>query len=79
MRSMDWSRLSLKFLTSCVDVPRCRGRAHFYKHDLTRELLLIGFNFDRAAVQRGVSPSSAGHCLRDLLSLYRPKTGFPVF
>jgi hypothetical protein len=28
-----------------------------YGHDLTRELQLIGFNLDRAAVQLGVSPS----------------------
>jgi hypothetical protein len=46
-----------KFLTSWVDAPRCRGRAHSYGHDLTRELQLIGFNIDRVAVQRGVSPS----------------------
>jgi hypothetical protein len=35
-----------------------RGRAHsygHYGHDLTRELQLIGFNTDRAAVQLGVS------------------------
>jgi hypothetical protein len=32
------------------------GRAHSYEHDLTRELQLTGFNTDRAAVQRGVSP-----------------------
>jgi hypothetical protein len=34
-----------------------RGRAQSYGHDLARELQLIGFNTDRAAVQRGVSPS----------------------
>jgi hypothetical protein len=27
---MDWSRLPRKFLTSWVDAPRCRGRAHSY-------------------------------------------------
>jgi hypothetical protein len=54
---MDWSRLSRKFLTSWVDAPRCRGRAPSYGHDLTRELQLIGFNTDRAAVQLGVSLS----------------------
>jgi hypothetical protein len=32
-------------------------RAHFYGHDLTHALQLIGFNLDRAAVQLGVSPS----------------------
>jgi hypothetical protein len=37
--------------------PRCRGRAHSYGHDLTRELQLICFNTDRAAVQLGVSLS----------------------
>jgi hypothetical protein len=52
--AMDWSRLPRKFLTSWVDAPRCRGRAHSYGHDLTRELQLIGFNTGRAAVQRGV-------------------------
>jgi hypothetical protein len=31
--------------------------AHSYGHDLTRELQLIGFNTDRAAVQLGVSLS----------------------
>jgi hypothetical protein len=60
VRRMDWSRLPRKFLTSWVDAPRCGGRAHFYGHDLTRELQLIGFNTDRAAVQRGVSPSWGG-------------------
>ena len=54
---MDWSRLPRKFLTSWVDAPRCRGRAYSYGHDLTRELQLIGFNTDRAAVQLGVSLS----------------------
>jgi hypothetical protein len=53
----EWSRLPRKFLTSWIDVPRCRGRANFYGHDLTRELQLIGFNLDRAAVQLGVSLS----------------------
>jgi hypothetical protein len=54
---MDWSRLPRKFLTSWVDAPRCRGRAHFYRkipfygHDLTRELQLISFKTDRAAAQ----------------------------
>jgi hypothetical protein len=57
VRRMDWSRLPRKFLTSWVDAPRCRGRAHSYGHDLTRELQLIGFNTDRAAVQLGVSLS----------------------
>jgi hypothetical protein len=59
VRRMDWLSLRLprKFLTSWVDAPRCRGRAHSSGHDLTRELQLIGFNTDRAAVQRGVSPS----------------------
>jgi hypothetical protein len=56
VRRMDWSRLPRKFLASWVDAPRCRGRAHSYGHDLTREQL-IGFNTDRAAVQRGVSLS----------------------
>jgi hypothetical protein len=32
------------------------GITYFYGHDLTRELQLIGFNLDRAAVQLGVSP-----------------------
>jgi hypothetical protein len=54
---MDWSRFPCKFLMSWVDAPRCRGRAHSYGHDLTRELQLIGFNTDRAAVQLGVSLS----------------------
>jgi hypothetical protein len=58
---MDWSRLPRKFLTLWVDAvndaPRCRGRAHSYGHALTRELQLIGFNTDRAAVQLGVSLS----------------------
>jgi hypothetical protein len=58
VRRMDWwSRLPRKFFTSSVDAPRCRGRAHSYEHDLTRELQLIGFNTDRAAVQLGVSLS----------------------
>jgi hypothetical protein len=61
---MDWSRLLRKFLTSRVDTPRCRGRARgtllLAGHDLTRELQLIGFNLDRAAVQLGVSPSWGG-------------------
>jgi hypothetical protein len=57
VRRMDWSRLPRKFLTSWVDAPRCRGRAHSYGHDLTRELQLIGFNTARAAVQLGVSLS----------------------
>jgi hypothetical protein len=57
VRRMDWSRLPRKFLTSWVDAPRCRGRAHSYGHDLTRELQLIGFNFNREAVQLGVLPS----------------------
>jgi hypothetical protein len=57
VRRMDWSRPPRRFLTSWVDAPRCRGRAHSYGHDLTRELQLIGFNTDRAAVQLGVSPS----------------------
>jgi hypothetical protein len=63
VRRIDWSRLPRKFPTSWVDAPRCRGRAHSYGHDLshlTRELQLIGFNTDRAAVQRGVSPSWGG-------------------
>jgi hypothetical protein len=54
---MDWSRLPRKFLTSWVDAPRCRGRAHSYGHNLTHELQQIGFNTDRAAVQLGVSLS----------------------
>jgi hypothetical protein len=58
VRRMDWSRLPRKLLTSWVDAPGCRGRAHSYGHDLTRELQLIGFNTDRAAVQLGVSLSS---------------------
>jgi hypothetical protein len=57
VRCMDWSRLPRKFLTSWVDAPRCRGRARSYGHDLARELQLIGFNTDRAAVQLGVSLS----------------------
>jgi hypothetical protein len=57
VRRMHWSRLPRKFLTSWVDAPRCRGRAHSYGHDLSRELQLIGFNTDRAAVQLGVSLS----------------------
>jgi hypothetical protein len=57
VRRMDWSRLPRKFLTSWVDAPCCRGQAHSYGHDLTRELQLIGFNTDRAAVQLGVSLS----------------------
>jgi hypothetical protein len=55
--SLDWSRLPRKFLTSWVDAPRCRGRAHSYGHDLTRKLQLIGFNTDRAAVHLGFSLS----------------------
>jgi hypothetical protein len=64
---MDWSRLPPKFLTSWVDAPRCGGRAHSYggarphgsrvRHDFTRELQLICFNLDGAAVQLGVSLS----------------------
>jgi hypothetical protein len=54
VRRMDWLRLPRKFLTSWVDASRCRGRTHSYGHDLTRELQLIGFNTDRAAVQLGV-------------------------
>jgi hypothetical protein len=54
---MDWPRLTRKFLTSWVDAPCCRGRAHAYAHDLTRELQLICLNLDRAAVQLGVSLS----------------------
>jgi hypothetical protein len=53
VRRMDWSEWSTlprKFLTSWVDAPRCEGRAHSVGHDLTRELQLIGFNLDRAAV-----------------------------
>ena len=57
VRRMDWSRLPRKFLTSWVDAPRSRGRAHSYGHDLTHELEQIGFNLDRAAVQLGVSQS----------------------
>jgi hypothetical protein len=57
VRRMDWSRLPHKFLTSWVDAPRCRGRAHSYGHDLTHELQRVGFNLDRAAVQLGVSQS----------------------
>jgi hypothetical protein len=57
VRRKDWSRPPRKFLTLWVDAPRCRGRAHSYGHDLTRELQLIGFNTDRAAVQLGDSPS----------------------
>jgi hypothetical protein len=57
VRRMDWSRLPRKFLTSWVDAPCCRGRAHSYGHDVARELQLIGFNTDRAAAQLGVSPS----------------------
>jgi hypothetical protein len=55
VRRMDWSRLPRKFLTSWVYTPPCRGWAQSYGHDLTRELQLIGFNTDRAAVQLGVS------------------------
>jgi hypothetical protein len=54
VRRMDCSRLLRKFLTSWVDAPRRRGRAHSCGHDLTRELQLIGFNTGRAAVQLGV-------------------------
>jgi hypothetical protein len=57
VRRMDWSRLPRKFLTLWVDAPRCRGRAHSCVLDLVRELQLIGFNTDRAAVQLGVSLS----------------------
>jgi hypothetical protein len=60
--------ISRKFLTLWFDAPRCRGQAHSYGHDLTRELQLIGFNTDRAAVQLGVSLSwgAAGSgCRRD--------------
>jgi hypothetical protein len=57
VRRIDWSKLRRKFLTSWVDAPRCRGRAHSYGHDLTRELQLIGFNLHRTAVQLGVSLS----------------------
>jgi hypothetical protein len=55
----SWCPVTRKFLTSWVDAPRCRGRAHSYGHDLTRDLKLIGFNLDRAAVQLGVSLSWA--------------------
>jgi hypothetical protein len=57
VRRMHWTRLPRKFLTSCVDAPRGRGRTHSYGHDLSRELQLIGFNMDRAAVELGVSQS----------------------
>jgi hypothetical protein len=64
VRRMDWSRLPRKFLTSWVDAPRCKGRAHAYGHTPTgttsrasSSWQLIGFNLDRAAVQLGVSPS----------------------
>jgi hypothetical protein len=57
VRRMDWSRLPRKFITSWFHALRCRGRAHSYGHHLTRELQLIGFNTDRAAVQLGVSLS----------------------
>jgi hypothetical protein len=57
VRRMDWSRLPRKFITSWVNAPRCRGRAHSYGHILTRKLQLGGFNLDRMAVQLGVSPS----------------------
>ena len=50
------SRLPRKLLSSWVPgVPRPRGRAYFYGHDLTRELNGIGFNLDDGAVQIGVS------------------------
>jgi hypothetical protein len=57
VRCMDWSRLHRKFLTSWVDAPRCRGRAHSDGLYLTHELQLNGFNLNRAGVQLGVSPS----------------------
>jgi hypothetical protein len=57
VRRADWSRLPRKILTSWVDAPRHIGRAHSCGHDLARERQLIGFNTDRAAVQRGVSPT----------------------
>jgi hypothetical protein len=47
VRRKDWSRLPRKFLTSWVDAPRFRGRAHSYGHDPTRQLQLIGFNLNR--------------------------------
>ena len=50
------SRLPRKLLSSWVPgVPRSRGRAYFYGHDLTRELIDIGFNLGDGAMQIGVS------------------------
>jgi hypothetical protein len=58
VRRMNWSRLPRKSLTSWVDALRCKGRAHSYgRHDLTRDLQLVGFNTDRADVHLGVSLS----------------------
>jgi hypothetical protein len=74
---MDWSKLPRKILTSWVDAPRCRRRAHSYGHDLTRELQLIGFNTDRAAVQRGVSPSW-GAAAQDKEKWRKPAARLPL-
>jgi hypothetical protein len=57
VRRMDWIRLPRKFLASWMDAPRGRGQTHSYGHDLSRELQLIGFNMDRAAVEPCVSHS----------------------
>ena len=49
-------RLPRKFLSSWVkDVPRPRGRAQYYGHDLSRELNGIGFNLLTGATMLGVS------------------------
>ena len=53
---MDMHRLPRKFLSSWVkDVPRPRGRAQYYGHDLSRELNGIGFNLLTGATMLGVS------------------------
>ena len=53
---MDMHRLPRKFLSSWVkDVPRPRGRAQSYGHDLSRELNGIGFNLLTGATMLGVS------------------------
>jgi hypothetical protein len=77
---MSMSRLPRKFITSWVDAPRARGRAHFYGHDLTHELRAAGFNLDRQAARIGVSRSwveTAQH--RDIWrELVKPVLSKPV-
>jgi hypothetical protein len=54
--ALDMMRLPRMFMTSWVAAPRRNGQPQIsYGHDLTRELNAIGFNFDRKAVDEGVS------------------------